>query len=410
MINKVIKTETEYEAALNEIETLMELNPQYGTESTNRIELLSLLIQDYESKMYPMDLPDPIDAILFRMEQQDLTPRDLVPYLGSRSKVSEILARKRPLTLSMVKALHSGLGIPAKVLLQEQKNLEEQEQPAIEWARFPIKEMLRRGWIQADLTQLNRRVEEILRDFFAPLEPLLPITQATLYRRTNHIRSGRQMDDYALTAWTARVMMRAMENHPSHEYDHGAMGIDFMRQLVKLSVSDEGPLLARQFLHEHGIALIIEPHLPGTHLDGAALMVHEEMPVIGLSLRFDRLDNFWFSLMHELAHIALHFGNEITRFYDDLEVDLDVNYQEDSRERDADDLAREALIPQSAWIKSAASKLRSPNAAQSLAEKLEIHPSIVAGRMRYEFKAYRLFPNLVGYYEVRKLFPEVNWD
>lgn len=116
---KVIRTETEYTDSLAEVEKLIDLDPAPGTFESDQLELLTLLIQQYEANRFPMALPGPIEAIRFRMEQQGLSPRDLVPYLGSRSKVSEVLNGKRPLSLTMIRALHRGLGIPADVLLQE---------------------------------------------------------------------------------------------------------------------------------------------------------------------------------------------------------------------------------------------------------------------------------------------------
>ncbi len=83
----------------------------------DRLELLALLVRDYEDKHYPIDMPDPVEAITFRMEQMGLTRKDLERYIGSRSKVSEVLSGKRRLSLSMIRALHEGLGIPAEVLL-----------------------------------------------------------------------------------------------------------------------------------------------------------------------------------------------------------------------------------------------------------------------------------------------------
>lgn len=406
-MSKVIKTKFDYENALAEIEALIDLDPDVGTREGDRLELLVLLVEEYEAKKFQFELPDPVEAIKFRMEQQDLSPRDLVPYLGSRSKVSEILSGKRSLTLSMIRALNSGLGIPAKVLIQE-TNAAGNENIEIEWDRFPIKEMISRGWIKGDLSNIQSQAEKILRQFFTPLDS--PVIKAVLYRKTSHIRSARSMDEYALAAWSAQVMRKALDNPPSTKYKSGTVKLDLMRQIAKLSISNEGPLLAYDFLREIGIALIIEPHLPRTHLDGAAILIKLDMPVIGLTLRHDRIDNFWFSLMHELAHLSLHFDEDENYFYDDLDVDLEVESQDDSREQEADELAGEALIPEEEWKRSPASRLRSPEAAEHLAKKLQIHPAIVAGRMRYEFKAYRLLNNLVGHREVRKLFPEVNWS
>src|SRR3989304_7717821 len=116
-MNKVIKNESDYEETLLRLNTLLTRNPSEGTREDDELEVLVLLIQDYESRQSHLIAPSPVEAIKFRMEQQDLTPRDLIPYIGSRSKVSEILSRKRPLTLSMIRALNKGLGIPAKVLI-----------------------------------------------------------------------------------------------------------------------------------------------------------------------------------------------------------------------------------------------------------------------------------------------------
>ena len=118
-----------------------------------------------------------------------------------------------------------------------------------------------------------------------------------------------------------------------------------MRELVQLSTFEEGPLLARDFLRKQGIQFIVERHLPRTYLDGAVIMTDKINPVIGLTLRHDRIDNFWFTLIHELAHLSLHLESENSIFYDDL----DMEAEDDPREREADDLAGEMLIPEEAW-------------------------------------------------------------
>ena len=109
--------------------------------------------------------------------------------------------------------------------------------------------------------------------------------------------------------------------------------------------------------------------------------------------------------MHELAHVALHSGQESTEFIDDL----DVEAQDDPKEREADEFAGEALIPKAAWQRSPASRVPSPEAAQHLATTLGIHPAIAAGRMRHERKAFRLLNHLVGHRRVREKFPEIKW-
>jgi HTH-type transcriptional regulator/antitoxin HigA len=112
---KVIKTECDYEAVLARIEKLMDakLNTPQGDE----LELLTLLVHDYEDRVYPIAKPDPVAAIRFRMAQQGLEPKDLIPFLGSRSRVSEVLSGRRSLSLKMIRSLVRGLRIPADVLL-----------------------------------------------------------------------------------------------------------------------------------------------------------------------------------------------------------------------------------------------------------------------------------------------------
>jgi HTH-type transcriptional regulator/antitoxin HigA len=114
---KIIKTDAEHETALERIDEIF--NAKLGTPDGDELELLVHLVEQYENDRYPIDFPDPIDAIKFRMEQQGLKQGDLLPYIGSKSKVSEVLSRKRPLSLSMIRKLNEGLHIPAEVLLQE---------------------------------------------------------------------------------------------------------------------------------------------------------------------------------------------------------------------------------------------------------------------------------------------------
>ncbi|MCE2783773.1 MAG: type II toxin-antitoxin system HigA family antitoxin [Planctomycetota bacterium] len=114
---KVIKTTAEHELAIARIEELFTAKP--GTPKGDELELLILLVETYEAKEFPIDLPDPIEAIRFRMQQANLKQKDLIPIFGSKSKVSEVLNGKRELSLSMIRKLASELGIPTEVLLQE---------------------------------------------------------------------------------------------------------------------------------------------------------------------------------------------------------------------------------------------------------------------------------------------------
>jgi HTH-type transcriptional regulator/antitoxin HigA len=389
-----IKSDEDYEKVIAEIEKLIDLDPQTGSAEANQLELLTLVANAHEAKAFPSTIPDPVDAIRFRMEQQGLSPRDLIPYIGSRSKVSEVLGRKRPLTLTMVRSLHDRLHIPAKALIQQAELLPlEADQP--DWSRFPIRDMAARGWIEGSITGL--------RQYFRQLSQ--PIEAEVLCRRTIHIRSARKMDVYALRAWTARIIIEANKVQ-LRNFVKGSVTSSFMTQVARLSTRPDGPKAAREFLLNHGISLVIEPHLPHTYLDGAAILVLKERPIVALTIRHDRLDNFWFTLLHELAHLSLHSELKEKQFIDDLDIDL----KNDEIESEADRLAGATLIPPERWNKSPASRVRSPAAASHLANELGIHPAIVAGRMRHHWKAFRLLNPVVGHHEVRKWFPEVNWQ
>ena len=284
---KVIKTEKDHADALKMIEALMSLDPEPESEAGEKLSILSTLIQDYESRAFPESLPDPVDAILFRMEQQDLKPRDLIPYIGSRSKVSEILSRKRPLTISMIRSLEAGLGIPAKVLVEGSGEFRNPEQ--IVWSHFPMKEMGERGYFGNAWLKTTAKIDELAEGFFRPLG-----SPAALFGqlRKSTYRSARPMDKHALAAWSAYVVKKAgtIKNLPS--FRQGTVHLEFMHTLAHLSVENHGPMLAADFLRKNGIALVIEPPFPKTYLDGATIIFDKKNPVIGLTIRHDRLDNF----------------------------------------------------------------------------------------------------------------------
>lgn len=117
MTLKVIKTEKDYQKALKRLEVIFDAKK--GSKDGDELELLSLLIDNYEKEKFPIDLPDPIEAIKFRMEQLGYKQTDLAEVMGLKSRVSEILNRKRKLTLDMIRKLHEVLGIPTEVLVKE---------------------------------------------------------------------------------------------------------------------------------------------------------------------------------------------------------------------------------------------------------------------------------------------------
>jgi HTH-type transcriptional regulator/antitoxin HigA len=117
MEHRVIKTEEEYKLAMERLEVIFDSEP--GTKEGDELDLLSLLIDNYEKIHFPIDLPDPVEAILFRMEQLNYQPKDLAEVLGSRSRVTEILNKERKLSLDMIRKINKKMHIPTDVLIQE---------------------------------------------------------------------------------------------------------------------------------------------------------------------------------------------------------------------------------------------------------------------------------------------------
>ena len=203
------------------------------------------------------------------------------------------------------------------------------------------------------------------------------------------------------------MLATANANLPVVTYETGTVTLEFLTQVARLSWSDDGPRVAKKFLAEHGIPLVIERHLPRTYLDGAALRLGDGRPVVALTLRYDRIDSFWFCLLHELAHVGRHLGrNTGTAFVDDLSLRKPAGATEGARETEADEWAAEALIPSAKWESSPVREHPTPLGVMSLAHHLRVHPATVAGRIRFEREDYRLLSQFVGTGKVRQQFGE----
>lgn len=425
---KILKNEAEYQEALAYVETLMDAAP--GSPEEDELELFSMLVEQYENEHFPIDLPDPIEAIKFRMEQQGLSRKDLRPYIGSQSKVSEVLNRKRPLSLAMIRALHEGLGIPAEVLLQAPGK--ELEAPEFQIKDFPFTEMFRRGyfpWFKGSLLEAKASAEELLTDLFSPFSTLqmqriycrqsVPtqlkvavtapgIAEAQSPYGVDQKQAGMApvstpQFKNALIAWHARALSLAEEQRVA-QYAHEKITREFIREVAKLSYLSIGSLLVKEMLAKQGIPLVILPHLPHTYLDGACFSTSTGHAVVGLTLRHDRLDNFWFTLIHELVHIHLHLSQENLAYFDNTEGESSSGCG--SEEDQANRLTRDLLIPPEAWEREGEKLLFARHDAPVLnfAQEIHVSPAVVAGRIRWETGDYARFNHLIGSRKVRKLF------
>ena len=392
-----IRTEEDLDRALARIDEIFDAAP--GTPESDELDVLADLVELHESRDVPFGYPDPVAAIEFRMEQARLNRRDLIPLIGSSARVAEVLAGKRAITMAMARALHQHLGIPADVLLREPSR----DPGVIDFLKFPLKELAKRNWIQ-DIPDLKGSAEELIRELMGRAG-VQEAALAASYRKNDHQRINAKTDEYALRAWCWQVMAEANARPSVSPYEPGTVTPEFLRQVARLSPDEDGPRRARDFLAEHGIALEVVKHLPRTHLDGAALRLADGRPVIGLTLRDDRIDNFWFTLLHELAHVGLHLdGGEDISFVDDLTLRSEKGGDTHPKETQADERASEALIPQADWDGSRAWERPTGMAVLGLAHRAGVHAAIVAGRIRHETGNYRLLSQFVGAGQVRTQF------
>ena len=264
----------------------------------------------------------------------------------------------------------------------------------IAWERFPIKEMLTREWFSVDSdedeVQATRRYVENACEG--------PALSAALHRKK--VRGDAKVDEYALLAWQARVLQRANLLIQSMDIPEFIADDRWLTDLRALTREPDGPKKAVRLLAKHGIVLVIEERLEKTYLDGSAMLNVGGNPIIGLTLRFDRLDNFWFVLFHELGHVFLHLvtGHGYD-FFDD-----DSSSTEDKLEREADNFALDTLIAPDDWANCLSPFALSADAVENDAERLNIGTSIVAGRIRKESGNYTLFSELVGQDDVQIQF------
>lgn len=289
---KVIKTQRDYDAAVARLSALMDEDIAPGSSKESELELLALVIESYERSKVEPAVADPVEAILFRMDQLGLKKVDLVPYMGSLPKVSEVLARKRPLNLAMIRKLHQGLGIPADVLLvQTDDGIDLSEDLPYDVDQFPLREMLGRGYFpgfRGTPAEAKDKREELIRGFMRGMH-FQPAQEARL-RAPMHQNGGRLMDEYGLLAWRVAVIKKARQIKLKSAYAEGSLTDDCLKELARLSRFDQGPRLAQEFLADLGIALVFEDHFNKTYLDGAA-MLDGDRRVVALTLRHDRLDN-----------------------------------------------------------------------------------------------------------------------
>ena len=391
MTIKPIRTPSDLSATKARLANLL---AKTSGEFDDEIEVLTALVEQYEDKFARIDAPDPITAIKFRMEEKGLTPRQLEPFIGSRARVSEVLTGKRSLSIDMIRSLHEGLGIPYASLMTKPKKSEGVEK------------------ISGDaIRRLNTLGFSLDRDELPAFIPssLQNKAPSALLRKTRTQRAASKTDQGALLLWQAAVLQRSEELELINHFDRFQFTPASLRKLAKLSSKVDGIRRVIDNLSQMGIAVIVMPPLPGTFLDGAAMVNSAHVPVVGLTLRYDRADNFWFTLLHELSHLCLHYEvlvDEQTAFVDDMEIMSD-----DLREQEADTLAQESLIPASILEQVVWSSESSFDDITTVSARAVVPVTVVAGRWQRDHQNYKRFSRLIDRNSVRSiLMPGASTD
>jgi HTH-type transcriptional regulator / antitoxin HigA len=370
-----IRTAGDYDEAMARAAVLIERSDQ---KSVDELDVLQVLIENWESSHHSIAAVDPAEAIRFRMEQTGLKPRDLIAYLGTKSRVSEILSGQRQLTVDQIRALNKHLSIPVESLIGPTRHEPKSRQSAASVAA--VQKLRNLGVMEAK--------EELAAFLVRAGNPAVAMLRKSRTERTNA-----KTDFGAVDAWCAAVLVKAdaVSVKPRKTLNATAA-----RQLAKLSAEPNWPLLIKDKLASLGVAFVVLEHLPGTYLDGAAMCRRDGAPVIAVTVRHDRVDNFWFTLLHEFAHVCCHLSEDRTVILDDLEVS-----HVDGIEAQADAFASEALIPAKHWNKHVSEESTADDLLL-VADEAGVHPAIAAGRWQFLYGDYRRFSKLLGRGEVRE--------
>jgi HTH-type transcriptional regulator/antitoxin HigA len=381
---KPIRNPADLQAAKSNLARV--LSQANNAEHDDEIEVLTTLIEQFEEKSARIELPDPIAAIKFRMEEKGLSARQLEPFIGSRARVSEVLSGKRSLSIDMIRSLHEGLGIPYESLMARPSRGGEGGNISDDAIRH-----LNKLGFSLDRDEIPSFIAASLRNTSA----------LALHRKTKTQRAASKTNPGALLLWQAAVLQKSEAFKLRRIFDRSEFTKTELRQIAKLSSKIDGPRQVIAALLDMGIAVVIMPPLPGTFLDGAAMVGPRGAPVVGLTLRHDRIDNFWFTLLHELCHLCLHYDVLVdthVAFVDDMEIRSD-----DTRELEADALARESLIPRSILEQVVWSPSSSYDDLVTVSTRARVPLAVAAGRWQRDHQNYKKFSRLIDRTSVRAL-------
>ncbi len=332
-----------------------------------------------------------------------LSQKELARRLGMRMQQVQRYEKERyrSISLSNYRKVAAVVGIrPHSELLEEPRSGWVGAQDiSVEEARKVVRHARKRGWIEGGRESIEDGLAQLKKDI---AEHVVEYSRPSMLRTGLNVRED-VVDDWSLLAWKSQITRRAETIAESLDVDYNPLDLGWLTDLVRLSSDADGPRLAIDFLLQRGIVVVAEPAVPGMPLDGAAFVVNG-VPVVGLTLRHDRLDNFWFTLLHEIAHVVLHYRTGLaTGFFDDIDKPT-----RDDLELEANEFASELLLPEHRWKRSPARIAMKPGPIIAFAKALGVHPAIVFGRIRKERDRYDLFSQYVGHRGVRKHFEDFN--
>jgi HTH-type transcriptional regulator/antitoxin HigA len=335
------------------------------------------------------------------LEERGWNHRVLAVVLGmDETQIGKIIAGKRPLDAKLALALGRLFDVPPETFLELQKSYELAQARIVEVAdpasanraqifgSLPVAEMIKRGWLDADDIRDFPKVESALAKFFK----VNSITEIEIFpyaaKKTNVFGSATA----AQLAWLYRVKEIASEMLVAR-YSPDAVQ-SAIPKLKELLCSADAARKVPRILAECGIRYVIVESLPGAKIDGVCFWPDENKPVIGMSLRFDRIDNFWFVLRHELEHVIQLHGRDAMMLDVDLEgerAECGVNIADE--ERIANHAAAEFCVPQKSLENFIARKSPVFNERDIIgyARTLQIHPGLVAGQLRRKLDLYNRF-------------------
>lgn len=358
---------------------------------------------DHEKRPY-RPIP-PGEILREELDARGWTQGDFAEITGKPIQaINEIITGKKAITPETALLLSEAIGTSPEfwlnlesayrldLLYQEQHKTELVSRKAKLYGVAPVKELKKRGWIQ-DTDSIDQLESEVTGFLGIPDLDTPPAITARFRTSTAGV-----IDTPALTAWLRKAQIDAGELSCA-SFDMRGLKQSIPR-LISLSAEEETTRQVPERLCEVGVRVVFVPHLPQTRVDGAAFRLDNKSPVVALSLRLDRVDNFWFTLMHEIAHIVQ--GARGNKGY--LDSDITQEPENDS-EKKANRSARDWLIPPSVFQEFVrkTKPYFSRKAVITFAQEIGIHPAIVVGRLQYEgLIPYTNLRNLMG--KVRGIF------